>query len=182
MRPNRLRCQFIVRVGSYERETIDIPVRDENDEPRWLIHPAQGMRRVDVVAILLDADALRSRATLLPVNEHGSPRKPAVLVWHRTEELAGPKSKPRDGGRSLATPRHVYLSLFPATVAARVAKGFHNFTEDRSHFRDYSFLLAFSQYWSCQSGPCTHLKLDASLVLPCPLYFVTSGKWQMGRE
>jgi hypothetical protein len=43
---------------------------------------------VDVVAIPLDADALRSRVTPLPVNEHRSPRKPAVLVWHRTEELA----------------------------------------------------------------------------------------------
>ena len=57
---------------------------------------------------------------------------------------------------------------------------------NRYHFRDYSFLfsllLAFSQYWSCQSGPCTHLKLDASVVLPCPLYCVTSGKWQIGTE
>jgi hypothetical protein len=79
MRPNQFRCQFIVRVGNYERETIDIPVRDANDEPLWLVHPAQGMRRVDIVALPLDADALRSQVTLLPVNEL-APGKLAIRV------------------------------------------------------------------------------------------------------
>jgi hypothetical protein len=30
MRPNQFQCQFIVRIGNYERETIDIPVRDDD--------------------------------------------------------------------------------------------------------------------------------------------------------
>jgi hypothetical protein len=38
-RPNRFWCTFIIRVGEFERETIDVPIRDENDEPLWLIYP-----------------------------------------------------------------------------------------------------------------------------------------------
>jgi hypothetical protein len=40
-RPNKLRCHFLIRVGQYERELIDVPIRDENDRPLWLIHFAQ---------------------------------------------------------------------------------------------------------------------------------------------
>jgi hypothetical protein len=36
-RPNMFRCHFIIRVGQYEREPIDIPIRDEHDTPLWLI-------------------------------------------------------------------------------------------------------------------------------------------------
>jgi Trypsin-like peptidase domain len=54
-------------------------VRDENDEPLWLIHPAQKMRRVDIVALRLDTEALRSRVTLLPVNDL-APGKIAIQV------------------------------------------------------------------------------------------------------
>lgn len=68
-RPNRFQCKFVIRVGELERETIDVPIRDENDEPLWLIYPAQHIRAVDIVAIPLDADALRGKVTLLPVNE-----------------------------------------------------------------------------------------------------------------
>jgi hypothetical protein len=79
MRPNRFQCQFVVKVGHYERERIEIPVRDENDEPLWLIHPAQKMRRVDIAVLRLDAKALRSRVTLLAVNDM-APGKIAIQV------------------------------------------------------------------------------------------------------
>src|SRR5581483_5064924 len=65
-RPNRFRCKFVVRVGEFARETIDVPIRDENDEPLWLIYPAQHLRAVDIVAIPLDTDALRGKVTILP--------------------------------------------------------------------------------------------------------------------
>jgi len=66
-RPNKLRCHFVVRVGQYERELIDIPVRDEDDQPLWLVHPAQEMRPVDVIAL-----PLGDEVTLKPVNELAS--------------------------------------------------------------------------------------------------------------
>src|ERR1700733_2505302 len=49
-RPNKLRCHFLIRVGHYERELIDVPIRDEDDQPLWLTHPAQGLRAIDIVA------------------------------------------------------------------------------------------------------------------------------------
>jgi hypothetical protein len=78
-RPNRFRCHFIVRVGEYEREPIDISIRDENDEPLWLVYPAQQTRCIDIVAIPLDTERLRGRITLLPVNEL-APGKIAIMV------------------------------------------------------------------------------------------------------
>jgi Trypsin-like peptidase domain len=78
-RPNKLRCHFIIRVGQYDRELIDIPIRDENDEPLWLIHPAQERQPVDVVALPLDHDDLKARVALLPVNEL-APGKLAIMV------------------------------------------------------------------------------------------------------
>src|ERR1700722_18890973 len=62
-RPDKLRCHFLIRVGQYERELIDIPIRDENDEPLWLIHPAQQMQAVDVVAIPLNYEDLKTKVT-----------------------------------------------------------------------------------------------------------------------
>jgi hypothetical protein len=66
-------------MGEFERETIDIPIRDENDEPLWLIHAAQKIRAVDIVAIPLDADALKGKVTLLPVNEL-APGRIAIMI------------------------------------------------------------------------------------------------------
>jgi hypothetical protein len=68
-RPNKIRCHFLIRVGQYEREPLDIPIRDENDQPLWLIHFAQETRAVDVVALPLDYESLKTKVTLLPVNE-----------------------------------------------------------------------------------------------------------------
>ena len=78
-RPNKLRCHFLVRVGRYERELIDIPIRDEDDRPLWLTHAAQETRAIDVVALPLDYEALKAKVTLLPVNEL-APGKIAIPI------------------------------------------------------------------------------------------------------
>jgi hypothetical protein len=78
-RPNKFQCLFIIRVGDFGRERIEIPVRDENDNPRWLVHPMQTKRPVDIVAIPLNAEELKTKVTLLPVNEL-APGKLAIRV------------------------------------------------------------------------------------------------------
>lgn len=78
-RPNKLRCHFLIREGQHEREPIDVAIRDENDEPLWLIHPAQDMRAIDVVALPLDHEDLKKSVALLPVNEL-APGKLAIMV------------------------------------------------------------------------------------------------------
>jgi Trypsin-like peptidase domain len=78
-RPNKLRCHFLVRVGQYERESIDVPIRDEDDQPLWFIHSAQEVRAIDVVAVPLDYEGLKTRVTLLPVNEL-APGKIAIMI------------------------------------------------------------------------------------------------------
>jgi hypothetical protein len=78
-RPNKFQCHFIIRVGDYSRECIEISVRDEDDNPLWLVHPTHNRRPVDIVAIPLNAEELKNRVTLLPVNEL-APAKLAVMV------------------------------------------------------------------------------------------------------
>src|ERR1700682_4017825 len=76
-RPNKLRCHF-VRVEQRERELIDVPIRDENDRPLWLVHCEQDTRAIDVVAIPLDGEHLKT-VTLFPVNEL-APAKLAIMI------------------------------------------------------------------------------------------------------
>jgi len=78
-RPNKLRCHFLIRIGQYERELIDVAIRDEDDQPLWFIHPAQKMRAIDVVALPLDHEDLKRRVTLLPMNEL-APGRIAIMV------------------------------------------------------------------------------------------------------
>src|SRR5262245_49928523 len=78
-RPNKFRCHFLIRIGQYERELIDIPIRDEDDRPLWLIHVAQDRCAIDVVALPLDYESLKTRVTLLPVNEL-APGKIAIMI------------------------------------------------------------------------------------------------------
>jgi Trypsin-like peptidase domain len=78
-RPNKFRCSFIIRIGAFERETIDIPIRDENDDPLWLVHPAQKIRRIDIVAIPLNMDRLSSNVLLIPVNDL-APGRIAIMI------------------------------------------------------------------------------------------------------
>ena len=62
-----------------EREPIDVPIRDENDKPLWLIHFAQNTRAIDVVALPLNYEDLKTKVTLLPVNEL-APGKIAIMI------------------------------------------------------------------------------------------------------
>lgn len=78
-RPDKLRCHFLVRVGQYEREVIDVRIRDEDDQPLWLVHPAQELRAIDIVAVPLDGDDLKTGITLLPVNEL-APGRIAIMI------------------------------------------------------------------------------------------------------
>jgi hypothetical protein len=78
-RPNVFRCHFIVRIGSYDRARVDIPIRDRDDNPIWLVHPLQDRRPVDIAAIPLAAEELRGSVSLLPVNDL-APGKLAIMV------------------------------------------------------------------------------------------------------
>jgi hypothetical protein len=49
-RPDVLRGYFNIRVGDFQRQDVDIPVRTANDTPRWYVHPTSD-RAVDLVAI-----------------------------------------------------------------------------------------------------------------------------------
>lgn len=77
--PNKLKCHFLIRVGQYERELIDIPIRDGDGQPLWLIHPAQEIRAIDVVALPLDYETLKDRVSLQPIN-HLASGKLAILI------------------------------------------------------------------------------------------------------
>jgi hypothetical protein len=77
-RPNKLRCHFLIRIGQLEREPTDVVIRDEDDQPLWLIYPAQAMRAIDIVAVPLD-DSLKTKVALLPVNEL-APGKIAIMI------------------------------------------------------------------------------------------------------
>jgi hypothetical protein len=78
-RPNVFRCHFIIRIGNYDRARVDIPIRDRDDNPIWLVHPLQDRRPVDIVAIPLATDELRGSVALLPVNDLAS-GKLAIMV------------------------------------------------------------------------------------------------------
>lgn len=55
-RPNKFRAYFAPRGPSFEKFDREIPLYDEHDKPRWLVHGVHG-HRVDVVAIpLSEAD------------------------------------------------------------------------------------------------------------------------------
>jgi hypothetical protein len=39
-RPNILRALFNIQAGSFDKQQWDITIRDDNDKPLWLVHPA----------------------------------------------------------------------------------------------------------------------------------------------
>jgi hypothetical protein len=47
-RPNVLRTLFNIQTGYFDKQRREIPIRDDNDKPLWLVHPA---RRVDVAVL-----------------------------------------------------------------------------------------------------------------------------------
>jgi hypothetical protein len=65
-RPNVLRTLFNIRTGSFDKQRWDITIRDENDAPLWLVHPA---RRVDVAVLPISFRPEQPIITIYPLNE-----------------------------------------------------------------------------------------------------------------
>jgi hypothetical protein len=40
-RPNTLRTLFNIKTGSFDKQQWDIKIRDDDDKPRWLVHPSR---------------------------------------------------------------------------------------------------------------------------------------------
>jgi hypothetical protein len=66
-RPNMLRARFNYPGQQFGKIQTDIYIRDENDEPSWLIHPLDGAA-VDVVAIPLTGAESNPILNLCPIN------------------------------------------------------------------------------------------------------------------
>ncbi len=64
-RPNVLRTLFNAQTGRFDKQRWDIPVRDDDDKPLWLIHPG---RRVDVAVLPLNLKLDELIITLHPLN------------------------------------------------------------------------------------------------------------------
>jgi len=107
-RPNRLLARFNLRQRIFEKQPIDIAIRDENDQPLWLVHPSQGPG-VDVVAIPLPFRGNEPTFDMHPINTLSSaglltlismevfilgypfgPEPPGYPVWKRGSIAAEP--------------------------------------------------------------------------------------------
>ncbi len=64
-RPNFLRTLFNIQSGLFEKQCWDIKIRDENDNPLWLIHPS---RRVDVAVLPIPFRPRELIISLYPIN------------------------------------------------------------------------------------------------------------------
>lgn len=75
-RPNKFRTRLNTKIGSFERQQWDLPVRDDDDEPLWLIHPG---RRVDVAVLPLHLGRENALLHVLPVNQISSKMIPLEI-------------------------------------------------------------------------------------------------------
>jgi hypothetical protein len=75
-RPNRLIAQFNVAQRHFEKNEIEFQLRDNNDNPLWLAHPAHSdQKRIDVVAIPFSSNSPSEKASgLFPVNDWANAR------------------------------------------------------------------------------------------------------------
>jgi hypothetical protein len=65
--PDTLRCLFNVQIGTFEKQPWDIPLRDNDRRPRWLIRPGLAPR-VDVVAIPISLTGTGPVTEFFPIN------------------------------------------------------------------------------------------------------------------
>jgi hypothetical protein len=66
-RPNMLRARFNFAAQVFEKQQFDIRIRDDDDRPLWLVHPA---RNVDIAVIpLLLSENQKALVNLYPMNE-----------------------------------------------------------------------------------------------------------------
>jgi hypothetical protein len=73
-RPNKLKAQFNLRVPVFEKDTVDIPIRDDEDSPLWHIHTTHAHKRIDIVAIPLELGVGPMQTALNPINELANAR------------------------------------------------------------------------------------------------------------
>jgi hypothetical protein len=66
-RPNMLRVRFNFGAQIFEKQQCDIKVRDDDDQPLWLVHPGRNLD-IAVIPLLLTPDQLRV-INLYPINE-----------------------------------------------------------------------------------------------------------------
>lgn len=66
-RPNILRVRFNFGQRRFEKQQYEIKIRDDDDRPLWLVHPARNVD-IAVVPLLLTADQLKV-LSLYPMNE-----------------------------------------------------------------------------------------------------------------
>jgi Trypsin-like peptidase domain len=64
--PDALRCLFNVRIGDFAKQQRDIPIRDDDHRPLWLIYP--GKPDLDVVAIPIPTTGTEPPINLYPIN------------------------------------------------------------------------------------------------------------------
>jgi hypothetical protein len=68
-RPNRILTRFQIP-GQFEKQPWEIPIRDPDDNPLWLVHPGS---RYDIVAIPFDPTSQQPlNIGLYPINEIAS--------------------------------------------------------------------------------------------------------------
>lgn len=71
-RPNMVRARFNFPGQQFGKIQTDVYIRDENDDPIWLIHPIDGAA-IDVVAIPLAGAECNPTLNLCPINPLSSP-------------------------------------------------------------------------------------------------------------
>jgi Trypsin-like peptidase domain len=71
-RPNKIRALFNFRDQIFEKQPIDITIRDEDDRPLWFVHPSRGWG-VDVVAIPLPYTGSEPTFDMHPINSLSAP-------------------------------------------------------------------------------------------------------------
>jgi hypothetical protein len=64
-RPNVLRTLFNIQTGDFAKQRWNIPIRDSDDNPLWLVHP---LRRVDVGVLPLPSPPPGINVTFYPLN------------------------------------------------------------------------------------------------------------------
>jgi hypothetical protein len=65
--PNKLRGRFNLQSHYFARQLEDLRLRDEDNHPKWFVHPTRG-HSVDVVALLLPPHIMSAPIHLWPIN------------------------------------------------------------------------------------------------------------------
>lgn len=75
-RPNKLRTLFNTKMGFIGKQQWDISIRDEDDNPLWLVHPG---RRLDIAVLPLPVNAEHPVSAFHPINRLTDARVPLQI-------------------------------------------------------------------------------------------------------